>query len=399
MKYCSPLLSLLLMVFLSSCGTLNRSTTSDARIAELTTENQQIKEEYAQLRIRVEELDEALRTTGFLEPQVIVEHVTFAESGETLQRVLDRGVLHCGVNINAPGLGYLDAEAEQFSGFDIDFCRAVAAALFGVNGADQIEPLALTNRSRFAALQAGDIDVLIRNTTWTLSRDATLDLDFAEPTLYDGVGMLVHGDSGITSLQELANQTVCVLAEGTAEAAVTSFYDFLDETVEVDLYPDSDSARTAYESGDCAGLANDRTSLLGQRVLMAEPDSHIILSEEMSREPLAPVVRHNDSNWLDIVTWVVQCTLNAEYLGVNQRNVEKSRSSDDLRIQRLLGEVDDLGKGLGLSNNFCYQIVAQVGNYADIYNRNLGPGTPYNLPRRLNALYNDGGLLYPLPFQ
>lgn len=393
------LLLVLLMAFLSGCGTLPPTATADAQVVALTEENQQLQAAVAQLRTQLEEIDVSLATTGFLEPQVIVEPATFAQGGETLENVLTRGRLHCGVNINAPGLGYLDTTTNQITGFDIDFCRAIAAAIFGDGGADAVELTAVTNRSRFPVLQAGDVDVLLRNTTWTLGRDAALGINFVGPTLYDGVGMMVSEDSDIATLEALEGRTVCVVAESTAEPAVTGYYALIGDTVQVERFTDEDSARAAYEHGGCAGLAGDKTSLVGQRLLLAEPQSHIILNEEMSREPLAPAVRYDDSDWSDIVNWVFQCTLNAEFLGVNQRNVNRSLGSEDVRIQRLLGEVDQLGRGLGLNNDFCYQVVAQIGSYADIYERHLGPGTPYDLPRGLNALYTNGGILYPLPFQ
>ena len=393
------LLLVLLMVLLSGCNTMNPAATTDAQVAALTEENQQLKDAYARQRAQFEEMDAALKTTGFLQPQVLVEPAAFAQKGETLENILARGAVRCGVNINAPGLGYLDTATNEITGFDIDFCHAIAAAIFGDGGADSVELTAVTNRSRFPTLQAGDVDVLLRNTTWTLNRDATLGLNFAGTTLYDGVGMMVREESGIATLGALGGQVVCVLTGTTAEGAVAAYYASPDENVEIEYFADEDSARAAYESGVCAGLANDKTSLVGQRLLLDEPESHIILNEEMSRDPLAPAVRYDDSDWLDIVTWVVQCTLNAEYLGVNQRNVKRMQSSEDIRIQQLLGKVDQLGQGLGLSDDFCYQVVAQVGNYGDIYNRHLGPGTPYDLPRGLNALYNNGGILYPLPFQ
>ena len=392
-------LLVLLMAILSGCSTLTPTATTDTQVAALTEENQQLQDAYARVRVQLEEIDASLTTSGFLEPQVIVEAATFAQGGETLENVLTRGRLHCGVNINAPGLGYLDTATNQITGFDVDFCRAIAAAIFGDGGAEEIALTAVTNRSRFPVLQAGDVDVLLRNTTWTLGRDATLGISFVGPTLYDGVGMMVSENSDIATLEALAGQTICVVIESTAESAVTAYYTLIGDTVQIEHFTDEDSARAAYENGGCAGLAGDKTSLVGQRLLLAEPESHIILNEEMSREPLAPAVRYDDSDWSDIVNWVFQCTLNAEYLGVNQRNVKRSLGSEDVRIQRLLGEVDQLGQGLGLNDDFCYQVVAQVGNYADIYDRHLGPSTPYNLPRGLNALYSNGGILYPLPFQ
>lgn len=390
---------LLLTALLAGCGVFNQTPNTGEQVGALTEENRRLQEEYAQLLTRFEELDEALMTAGFLEPQVVVESVEYAGGGETLQQVLNRGRVNCGINVDAPGLGYLTAETGEIAGFEVDYCRAIAAAVFGPRGAEQTELKALAARSRFAALQAGDVDVLIRNTAWSLSRDSSLRIDFAGPLLYDGIGILVPATAGSTSPRDLAGQTLCVQSDSTAETIVPRYFEFFGERIETRLYFDAASALAAYASEECAGFANDITILVGQRLLLAAPDDHIIVGGDMSREPLAPAVRHDDSNWLDVVHWVIQCTVNAEYLGVNQRNAAAQLDSGDSRVRLLLGVEGDLGAGLGLAPDFCYQVVSQVGNYADIYGRHLGPDTPQNLARGLNALYTDGGLLYPLPFR
>lgn len=399
MKHCTLTLCLILMGLLAGCGPAGRSAAMQDEIDELTAANEQLQADYDQLRVRVEELDEDLRTTGFLEPQVIYEPVTFAEGGETLQQVLDRGTLRCGVNIDAPGLGYLNADTGEITGFDVDFCRAIAAAIFGELGAVNIETIPVTSRNRFTALQSGGIEVLIRNTTWTLSRDAGLGLAFATTIFYDGQGLLVRSDSDIVTLIDLADQAICVVEDNTSEQNIVDYFAALNLNVSIVALETADAMRNAYEGGSCIAMTGDRSNLVGQRMLLDDPTEHLLLEEVMSREPLGPVVRQSDADWLDIVSWVVQCTLNAEYLGVSQSNVASQLESEDIHIQRLLGGVDELGQTLGLRNDFCYQVVAQVGNYGEIYNRNFGPDTLLKLPRGENALFLDGGLLYPLPFQ
>ncbi len=332
-------------------------------------------------------------------PEVQQVQVEFAGAGDTLQTVQERGVLRCGGNASVPGFGYLDPESGNFSGFDIDFCKAIAAAIFGAGGAEKIEITPTTGQSRFPVLQAGEIDVLVRNTTWTLSRDTALGLDFAPVTFYDGQGMMVRRDSGIDTLEDLEGGTVCVQAGTTTEKNLAQYFQVINVNIESRVFPDAPSTLEAYESGACDGFTTDKSGLVSQLVLLADPTAHKILDEDMSREPLGPVTRHGDNNWNDVVSWVVLCTFNAEFLGINQANVDDFLGSDDPIISDLLGETGDYGTALGLSNDFCYQVIKQVGNYADIYDRNLGPDTPFNLPRVRNALYTDGGLLYPIPFR
>ncbi len=327
------------------------------------------------------------------EPQA----VTFAEAGDTLKTVRDRGVLKCGGNANVPGFGYLDPDTNQFSGFDIDFCRAIAAAVLG--DANAVEVIPTTGTSRFPTLQSGEVDVLVRNTTWTISRDTSLGFDFAPTTFYDGQGMMVRKDSGITSLADLEGGTICVQSGTTTEKNLADVMRALDIPYEPKVFPDAPSTLEAYDSGACDGFTTDKSGLVSQQVLLSDPSAHTILDETMSKEPLGPLVRHGDNNWGDIVTWVVFCTFSGEEYGITSENVDDMLNSDDPVIQNILGVTGDLGTAMGLSNDFCYQVIKQVGNYEEIYNRNLGPDTPFNLPRGLNALYTEGGLLYAPPFR
>jgi len=325
------------------------------------------------------------------------EPVTFEGGGDTLAAVRDRGVLQCGGNQSVPGFGYLNPDTNEFEGFDIDFCRAVAAAVLGDANAVEVRPTTATER--FPVLQTGEVDVLIRNTTWTISRDTSLGFDFAPTTFYDGQGMMVRSDSGIESLEDLAGGTICVQAGTTTERNLADVFRALNVEHEPVVFPDADTTREAYDSGQCDGFTTDKSGLVSQQILLSNPEEHVILDVTMSKEPLGPLVRHGDDNWFDVVKWTVNCTFEAEELGLTSENVEGALGGEDPVIQNLLGEVGDLGQAMGLENDFCYQVISQVGNYGEIYNRNLGPDTPFNLPRGLNALYTEGGLIYSMPFR
>lgn len=351
----------------------------------------------------VEEVEVPVEVTRIVEVPVEGETTTeqvaveFAGGGDTLAQVQNRGVLECGGNANVPGFGFLNPDTGEFDGFDIDFCRAIAAAVLADASAINVTPT--TGQSRFPTLQSGDIDVLIRNTTHTFNRDTALGFDFAPITFYDGQGMMVRKDSGIESLADMAGASVCVQSGTTTELNLAQYFEGIGVSFESLVFPDAPSTLEAYDSGACDGFTTDKSGLVSQTVLLSNPEDHTILVEDMSREPLGPLTRHGDNNWNDIVSWTVLCTINAEFLGVNQENVDSMLGGDDPVISDLLGESGDLGEALGLSNDFCYQIISQVGNYEDIYNRHLGPDTPFDLARGLNALYTDGGILYPIPFK
>jgi len=325
------------------------------------------------------------------------EAVTFAGGGDTLATVQDRGTLQCGGNQSVPGFGYIDPDTSEFAGFDIDFCKAIAAAVLGDATAFEIRPT--TANERFPVLQSGEVDVLIRNTTWTISRDTSLGFNFAPTTFYDGQGMMVRKDSGITSLEDLAGGTICVQSGTTTEKNLADVFRALDVEFTPVVFDNADSTREAYDAGQCDGFTTDKSGLVSQQILLAEPDAHTILDATMSKEPLGPLVRHGDDNWFDIVKWTTFCTFQAEELGITSDNVDSFVDSDEPVIRNLLGDEGDLGLAMGLNADFCYQVIKQVGNYGEIYDRNLGPDTPFNLPRGLNALYTDGGLIYSPPFR
>ena len=342
-----------------------------------------------------------VEVTRIVEVQVPAEGAEPAPApvvtGATLQLVRDRGVLRCGGNQAVPGFGYLNPETNEFEGFDLDFCRAIAAAVLGDASAVEVRPT--TAAERFPVLQTGEVDVLSRNTTWTLTRDTALGFNFAPITFYDGQGMMVRAADNINSLEDLAGGTICVQSGTTTERNLTDVFAASDLPFTPVVFADADGTREAYDAGQCDGFTTDKSGLVSQQILMANPEEHIILDVTMSKEPLGPLVRHGDDQWFDIVVWSINCTFQAEELGITTGNVDSFLNSGDPVIENLLGETGDLGSELGLSNDFCYQIISQVGNYGEIYDRHLGPNTPFNLPRGLNAQYYDGGLIYSPPFR
>jgi general L-amino acid transport system substrate-binding protein len=326
------------------------------------------------------------------------EAVTFAGGGDTLATVQDRGILNCASNAALPGFANLEADG-SYTGFDYDFCRVVAAAVFGEGGADKVEVRPTTATERFPVLQSGEADVLIRNTTWTVSRDTSLGFDFQPTTFYDGQGMMVLKDSGITTLEDFEGGSVCVQAGTTTEKNLADVFRKLGINSETIVFPDNPSTTAAYDEGRCDGLTTDKSGLAAVRTQTNNPDDHMILDVTMSKEPLGPLTRHGDNNWGDIVMWAVNCTINAEELGITSENVDEFLGGEDPVVLNLLGVEGDLAQAMGLENDFCVQIIEQVGNYAEIYDRNLGPDTGVFIPRGLNSLYTEGGLLYSPPFR
>ncbi len=318
-------------------------------------------------------------------------------TGNTLEAVRQRGTLRCAGNQSVPGFGYINPDTNEFEGFDIDFCRVFAVAALG--DATKVEVRPTTANERFPVLQSGETDVLSRNTTVTISRDTSLGLNFAPVTFYDGQGMMVRSADNIESLDDLAGGTICVQSGTTTEKNLADVFRARGIEFTPVVFDDADATREAYDQGQCDGFTTDKSGLVSQQILLAVPADHIILDETMSKEPLAPAVRQGDDNWYDIVKWSIYCTFAAEEYGITSENVDSFLGGEEPVIQNLLGETGDLGVAMGISNDFCYQIVKQVGNYGEIYARNLGPDTPFNLPRGLNALYTDGGILYAPPFR
>jgi len=315
--------------------------------------------------------------------------------GVTLETVRARGNLICGVNSQVPGFGYVDADG-NFSGFDVDYCRALAAAIFGDETKVEFRPV--TAAERFTALQSGEIDILSRNTTWSLVRDTELAGNFVHTTFYDGQGMMVPTDSGITTLSDLEGGTICVQTGTTTELNLADVMAAEGVSYTPAVFEDADSTFAAYAENRCDAVTTDKSGLISRRTVLADPSAHVILDVTMSKEPLGPMVRHGDDQWFDIAQWTVFAMFAGEEFGITSANVDSIRSSaTNPEVMRLLGLEGDMGLKLGLDNDWGYNIIKLVGNYEEVYNRNLGPDTPTYIPRGLNSLYTDGGLIYAPP--
>jgi general L-amino acid transport system substrate-binding protein len=321
------------------------------------------------------------------------------EGGNLLQQVQNRGTLNCGVNDAVPGFGFQD-EAGDFQGFDIDFCRVVAAAVLGDPEAVEFRPL--TAEQRFTALQAREVDVLIRNTTFTSSRDGTEGARFLYTTFYDGQGMMVRADSGYESLEDMEGETICVLSGTTTELNLESAFQAIDVSYEPLAFEDNEPLQEAFVQERCGAWTSDKSQLAGVRSNFPEgqggPESLVILEETMSKEPLGPVVRDGDDDWADAVNWAIIATVQAEEFEITSQNIDEMLESEDPEIRRFLG-VDEFDSGLGLPADFAAQVIQQVGNYGEIYERNIGPDSPLELPRDFNALWTEGGLHQAPPYR
>ncbi|MFN2273707.1 MAG: amino acid ABC transporter substrate-binding protein [Anaerolineales bacterium] len=305
--------------------------------------------------------------------------VEFTMESQRLAAVKSNGVLRCGVNSGVPGFGFLN-EAGDFVGFDTDFCRAIAAAIFGDPTAVEFRPL--TAAERFTALQTNEIDVLIRNTTWTFTRDVELGTDFGPTTFYDGQGMMVRKDSGFDSLNDMEGATVCVLSGTTTELNLADAFSSRGMSYDTLVFDKSDETAAAYDEGRCDGLTSDKSQLAGLRTTMTNPADHKILPETMSKEPLGPVWAQGDQQWGDLVRWVVNGVIIAEEKKLTAANVADTAAGDpqDPEVRRLLGLEGSFGELLGLDPDFMVNVISSVGNYGEIYERNLGPeGT--DIPR------------------
>ena len=312
--------------------------------------------------------------------------------------VQDRGTLICGVNGALPGFSFLDEATGDNTGFDADFCRAIAAAVLGDPEAVEFRSVATDQRGPL--LQSGDIDVLIRNTTWTVSRDTSWGL-FGPTTFYDGQAIMVNSTlTDATTVDDLAGATICVQSGTTTELNLT---DRLGDSITPQVFPEIDPTYAAYVEGRCDAITSDRSQLVARRTAFANPDDHLILEEVMSKEPLGPVAPLGDDQWFNVIKWTVYATIQAEELGITQANVTDQLESTNPVVQRLLGVTPEgaepFESGLGLEPDWVVNVISAVGNYGEIYDRNLGPGTPFELERGLNALWTDGGLLYAPPYR
>ena len=331
------------------------------------------------------------------------------EAGGLLQEVQSRGTLRCGVNDAVPGFGFTGEDGEP-QGFDIDFCRAVAAAVLG--DAEAVEFTTLTAEQRFTALQSGEVDVLIRNTTWTSSRDGSDGVRFLHTTFYDAQGMMVGADSGVETLEDLDGETICVLAGTTTELNLETVFQSRGIEYEPLAFEETDPLQEAFIQRRCGAWTSDKSQLAGIQsnwpANQGGPEGLVILDETMSKEPLGPGVRDGDEDWADAVNWAVIATIAAEELEIDSGNVQEMLESDDPEVLRLLGQPapvelggtpEPFDPGLGLPADFAVQVVEQVGNYGEIFERNVGADSPLELERELNALWTDGGLQYAPPYR
>jgi len=315
----------------------------------------------------------------------------------TLDTVKDQGFFNCGVSQGVPGFSNPDSNG-NWSGIDVDVCRAVSAAIFG--NPDMVKYVPLTAKERFTALQSGEIDVLSRNTTWTLSRDAQIGLEFAGVNFYDGQGFMVRKDSGITSAMELGGASVCTNLGTTTELNMADFFRANGMDYEPVVFEKADEVVGAYDEGRCDTYTTDKSGLAAQRTKLADPDAHVVLPETISKEPLGPVVREGDGDWADVVRWSLNAMIEAEEFGLSQSNAQTTCAmTSNPVVARLCGKEGATGAGLNLGESWSYDIVTMVGNYGDVYEKHVGENTPVGLARAgsPNASYKDGGVLYAPP--
>jgi general L-amino acid transport system substrate-binding protein len=338
-----------------------------------------------------------MKKTVFLGALAATTVLAGAAVAGTLDDVKARGELICGSNTGLTGFGAPDANGE-WKGFDVDMCRAVAAAVLG--DASKVKFVPTTGETRFTALASGEVDLLVRNSTWTFSRDNDLKLDFVAVNYYDGQGFMVKKDLGVSSAKELDGATVCIQTGTTTELNLADFFKFNNISYTPVTVQDDSEAQRQYLAGACDAYTTDASGLAAARATMADSENHIILPEIISKEPLGPVVRHGDNQWGDIVRWTFNALLIAEEKGITKANIEEvAASSTDPEVKRLLGLEGDMGAMVGLDNGAFKAAIMAGGNYGEIFEANIGTATPIGLARGLNALWTQGGLQYAAPFR
>ena len=317
-----------------------------------------------------------------------------AASAQTLNTVKSRGMLNCGANGSLGGFGLPDAQG-NWTGLDVDFCRALAAAIFG--DATKVKFVALTAKDRFTALHSGDVDVLVRNTTWTSSRDTSLGLNFTGVNYYDGQGFLVRKALKVNSALELSDAAVCVQQGTTTELNLSDYFRANKMKLKTVTFATADEAIKAYDSGRCDAFTTDASGLYAERLRLAKSDDHIVLPEIISKEPLGPSVRHGDDQWFDVVKWTLFAMFDAEELNINSKNLDEAMKSTNPEVKRFVGTEGNYGEQLGLSKDWAARIVKLVGNYGESFERNVGQGSTLKIERGLNKLWNKGGIQYAPP--
>ena len=321
---------------------------------------------------------------------------TGASAQVTLNSVKQRGVLVCGSSNGLLGFGAPDAQG-NWAGLDVDFCRAIAAAIF--DDPTKVRFIPFTAKDRFIALQSGEVDVLSRNSTATMSRDTQLGLEFPAINYYDGQSFMVHKKLGVASAKELNGMTVCTQQGTTNELNLVDYFRANNMKHQVVAFATGDEARTTYDGGGCDAFTSDASGLYAERLRTPNPDDHIILPEIISKEPLGPAVRHGDNQWADLVRWVHNAMLDAEELGATKANVVQLTSSDNPELKRLLGTEGKFGEAIGLTSDWAVRIIKHVGNYGEVFERNVGEGSRLKIKRGQNALWIKGGLQYGLPIR
>ncbi|WJV55959.1 amino acid ABC transporter substrate-binding protein [Pectobacteriaceae bacterium CE90] len=318
-----------------------------------------------------------------------------AHAGATLDAIHKKGFVQCGISDGLPGFSYADAKG-KYTGIDVDICRGVAAAVFG--DATKVKYTPLTAKERFTALQSGEVDILSRNTTWTSSRDGGMGFLFAGVNYYDGIGFLTHSKADLKSATELDGATVCIQAGTDTELNVADYFKEHHMKYTPVTFDRSDESAKALESGRCDTLASDQSQLYALRIKLSKPAEYVVLPEVISKEPLGPVVRRGDDDWFSIVRWTLFAMLDAEEMGITSKNVDQLAAKPTTPdMAHLLGAEGDFGKDLKLPKNWAYNIVKQVGNYGEVFERNVGQGSPLKIKRGLNRLWNQGGIQYAPP--
>jgi len=328
---------------------------------------------------------------------ILLFSVGIAQASSTLALIKEKGFIQCGVNTGLPGFSVPDNKG-NWQGLDVDICRAVAAAVF--SDANKVKYIPLTAKERFTALQSGEIDILSRNTTWTINRDTTLGLNFVGASYYDGQGFIINKDLGVTSALQLDGATVCINSGTTTELNLADYFRHNKMEYTPIVFDTADHSIKGFEAGRCDVFTSDKSQLYSMRLKLAKPNNVMILPQIISKEPLGPVVRQGDDEWFNVVKWSLFALINAEEIGVTSKNVTKLKTTaTNPSIKRLLGMEGKVGKGLGLSNDWAYNIIKQVGNYAEVFDRNLGKDSPLKIERGLNKLWTNGGIQYAPPIR
>jgi general L-amino acid transport system substrate-binding protein len=321
---------------------------------------------------------------------------TSPKSTSRLDQIIARGKIVCGVSGELPGFSFVDQNG-KYSGLDVDFCKAIAAALF--DNPNAVDYRNLNAKERFTALQSGEIDILSRNTTWTISRQTSNGMEFAPVVFYDGQGIMMLANRKAKGIEGLNNASICAQTGTTTELNLSDQMRKLKLTYKPVTFEDINATFAAYEAGRCQAITADRSALIVRRTRLAKPSDHVVLETLLSKEPLAPAVLSGDPQWANVVKTVIYGAIAAEELGINSQNLKKMATSTNGEILRFLGKEGDLGKNMQLSPDFAYRIVKHMGNYGEIYDRNLGKNSTLKLERGLNKLWNQGGLMYAPPFR